>query len=60
VNANLTFEIVGYDPEEGKNLFAINKVDVRMASILLKNNLLNKWGEYTLKVKVSSYFETNS
>jgi len=56
----LTFDFVGYDPEEGKELFAINKVDTKRASVSVKSNLLDKWGEYTLKVKVSTYFKTNS
>jgi hypothetical protein len=56
----LIFEFAGSDPEEGEKLFAIKKVDTQRASVFVKSNLLDKWGEYTLKVKVSTYFNTNS
>jgi len=52
-NEDLTFEFVDHDPEEGEELFAINKVDTQRASVSVKGNLTNKWGEYTLKVKAS-------
>lgn len=53
INADLTFEFVGYDPKEGEELFAISKVDTQRASVFVKSNLVDKWGEYTLKVKAS-------
>jgi hypothetical protein len=56
----LTFEFVDFEPAEGKDLFAITKVDIQKASITVKSNLLDKWGNYTLTVKVSTYFKRNS
>jgi len=53
----LTFEFVGYDPEEGEELFAIKMEDTKKASVSVKGNLTNKCGEYTLKVKVSTYLK---
>jgi len=63
----LTFQFDGFEPEEGQELFTITKVQERLAtpqeqraSIRVKSKLLDKWGDYTLKVKVSTYFEINS
>jgi len=56
----LTFEFVGFDPEKGQQLFDITKDQPQRAFISVKTNLLDNWGDYTLKVKVSTYFERNS
>jgi hypothetical protein len=49
----------GYDPEEGENLFIINKADTTRATVAVNSNLTNKWGDYILKVKVSTYSKTS-
>ena len=59
INADLTFEIVGFKPEEGEELFSLTKVDTQRASINVTSDLLDKWGNYTLTVKVSTYFKRN-
>ena len=55
VNGDLTFDIVGFNPPKGQDLFAITKASKVTASITLKGDLTNEWGDYKLKVMVSSY-----
>jgi hypothetical protein len=48
----LIFTFIGFDPEEGEEL-------AQRASILVKNDLLDKWGDYVLTVMVSDNFKNN-
>jgi hypothetical protein len=59
INANLTFTFVDYDPKKGENFFAINRLDDLRASIVVKKDLLDEWGDYVLTVKVSNDFKKN-
>ena len=56
----MAFEFDGFNPEEGQDLFAITKVDTQRAFITVKRDLLDKWGNYTLTVRVSTNFVRNS
>lgn len=52
INAELTFDIVGYEPE-GQDLFHMTPITTQSALLTVKGDLLNKWKNYTLKVKAS-------
>jgi hypothetical protein len=50
----LDFTFVDPTPAEVRELFDIIKVDAQRASITVKKDLLDTWGEYTLTVMVSA------
>jgi hypothetical protein len=56
----LTFSFVDSNPKEGQELFSIIKVDRLRAAVKVKNDLLDKWGEYKLTMMVSADFGRNT